>query len=58
MRSAQLRVRQLVTVVSVILFLVVGAIGSLPRPSAALGVGRTVVGQTQVNHPPFGRRWF
>ena len=58
MRRAQLRVRQLVTVVAVAVFVAVTALTSITLPSSAPGLARTVAQQAPVIHPPFGRRWF
>jgi hypothetical protein len=58
MRSAQLRVRQLVTIVAVAVFVAGTAVGGLHRPSAGSGLGRSSAPQAHVQVSPFGRRWF
>jgi hypothetical protein len=58
MRRAQLRLRQLTTVVAIAAFLAVTAVAGLPKPHAP-GVGLRAVAQLSVGRrpEPDGIRW-
>ena len=59
MRRAQLRVRQLITLTAVALFVLAGAVASVPRPHPAQLIARVVADQAPLHRlPPGGRRWF
>ena len=58
MRRAQLRLRQLATIVAVALF-VTAALTGLPRPRATELVARAAAQQGPIQRlPPSGRRWY
>jgi hypothetical protein len=59
MRRAQLRVRQLITLGAVALFILAGALVSVPRPHPAGLIARIAADQAPLHRlPPGGRRWF
>ena len=59
MRRAQLRLRQLATIVAVALFVTAAALTGLPRPQATELVARAAAQQGPIQRlPPSGRRWY
>jgi hypothetical protein len=59
MRRAQLRLRQVATIVAVALFVAVATVTGLPRPHATELVARAAAQQGPIQRlPPSGRRWY
>jgi len=59
MRRAQLRLRGIVTMAAVAVFVAVAALTAIPRQHAVTAVARAAAQQAPIQRlPPAGRRWF